>query len=114
MAVASRCSPGKNNTEKYLTGKLGDTKLGDKKDENFHCNSDAQCPTWFICDSGKTCQRGEGHNSAVVRDVNDLKLALSDCHCMAYINETRATYLGSCYYNYVNENIYRDIALSCS
>ena len=95
-------SPWKNNTKKYLIGKLGDIK-----DENSHCNNDAQYPTWFICDSGKTCQCGEGHNSAVVCDVNHLKSALMDCHCMTYINETKATYLGSCYYNCMNENIYR-------
>ena len=104
VAMASQCSPLKISAKKYHTGKLSDIT-----DENPQCYNDSECPTWFICNSEKNCQCGEGHNYAVVCDAKSFKSALLNCHCMTYINETRATYLGSCYYNCMNENDYNPL-----
>ena len=103
IATASRCSDRKNNTNtQYFAEELGNTKNG-----NSYCSNDDECPVWFTCDLTKTCQCGDGHNYAVLCDAENLNSALLDCHCMTYMNETRATFLGSCFYNCMNEEIYR-------
>ena len=100
MAAASQCALWNNNTRNGLVSEQPDSK-------DNRCSNDLGCPTWFTCDSAKNCQCGDGHNYAVVCDATNLNSALMDCHCMTYVKESSATFLGSCYYNCVNEDVYR-------
>ena len=72
-------------------------KLSDSK--NRHCSNDSTCPTWFICNSDKNCQCGNGHNDVIVCDNENLISTVLDCHCMTYDEESGSTFVGSCFYN---------------
>ena len=69
-----------------------------------HCSNDSTCPTWFICNSEKNCQCGNGRNGAIVCDNESLTSAVLDCHCVTYDTETKSTFVGSCFYNCENYN----------
>ena len=74
------------------------------EDGHSHCSNDYTCPTWFICNSQNNCQCGDEHNAAVVCDNNLKQSAVLDCHCVTYDKQSRATYLGLCFYNCQNSN----------
>ena len=78
------------------------TKLSDSKDT--HCSNDSTCPTWFICNSEKNCQCGNGHTDAIVCDNENLVSSVLDCHCVTYDGESGSTFVGSCFYNCENYN----------
>ena len=64
-----------------------------------NCSHNSECPTWFTCNSSSICQCGNGHNSAVACDEESLSSAVLDCYCVTYDEESKFTYLGSCFYN---------------
>ena len=66
------------------------------------CSTNATCPTWFICKSGKNCECGDEHDHAIVCDPESLASAVLDCHCVTYDGKAESTYLGSCFYNCEN------------
>ena len=74
-----------------------------------HCSSDSICPTWFICNSQNSCQCGDEHNYAVVRDSKRRESAVLDCHCVSYDRKTGSTYLRLCFYNCLNSNLQKKI-----
>ena len=81
-------------------------KLSDN--EYTHCSNDSMCPTWFICNSEKKCQCGNGHTDAIVCDDKSLTSAILDCHCVTYDGESQSTFVGSCFYNCENHKSERE------
>ena len=65
------------------------------------CINDRSCPTWYFCDSGR-CQCGESHDD-VIKCIKDLNTsAVLDGYCVTYDDDTGSTFVGACFYNYVN------------
>ena len=70
---------------------------------NYTCNDDASCPTWFYCNtetSRSLC--GEGYQGMIACDEATGRAAVSNCHCVTYDKVTKKTQVGSCYYNCEN------------
>ena len=65
------------------------------------CNNDSSCPTWFYCQS-TTCQCGARYYGMIACSEAIGRAAVSNCHCVTYDNITKATQVGSCYYNCEN------------
>ena len=71
--------------------------------QDIQCSHDSDCPTWFMCNSSKTCQCGNSHNNAVACNQKYLSSSILDCHCVTYDKESCSTNLGSCIFNCGNE-----------
>ena len=67
--------------------------------QDIQCSHDSDCPTWFMCNSSKTCQCGNTHNNAVICNQKYLTSAILDCHCVTYDKESSSTNIGSCIFN---------------
>ncbi len=91
LTVASTQSADTQKCSKYMLGR------------NANCSNDRICPTWYFCDE-KQCKCNESHNYAVKCDNKHLRSAVLNCYCVTYDDKTNSTYVGSCYYNCVNNN----------
>ena len=98
--VSSQLNQWKTNSSDVI-------KFSDSQDT--HCSNDSTSPTWFICNSEKNCQCGNGHTDAIVCDNENLVSAVLDCHCVTYDRESGSTFVGSCFYNCENYNSEREI-----
>ena len=67
-----------------------------------NCSSGSMCPTWYICKDQSQCKCGDSHNDAVMCDNQYLHSAVLDCNCVTYDTQNKSTFVGSCYYNCVN------------
>ena len=69
-----------------------------------HCSNDSTCPTWFTCNSDNKCQCENSANDGIICDNDKLLSAQLVCYCVTYNEESRSTYVGSCFYNCENFN----------
>ena len=74
-----------------------------------HCSDDRGCPTWFICNSSNVCQCGNEHDQTVICDNRYFSSAVLVCNCVTYDKESRSTYLGSCFYNCDNHQVFSGV-----
>ena len=74
----------------------GDTQSSITKQTN--CSTDSMCPTWFTCESDRSCKCENSSNDAVVCDNAKQISAFLDCHCVTYDEKTRSTYVGACFF----------------
>ena len=68
------------------------TKLSDSKDT--HCSNDSTCPTWFICNSEKSCQGENGRNNVILCNNERFISAILDCNCVTYDGKSGSTFVG--------------------
>jgi hypothetical protein len=87
-----------------------------KENGHSHCSNGSICPTWFVCNLQNSCQCGDGHNHAVVCDIENKESAILDCYCATYDRYREATHLGLCFYNCLNinpkrkmDNVYKEL-----
>ena len=69
-----------------------------------HCSNDSLCSTWYTCNEQDQCKCGNGHNYAVICDTETLRSAVLGCHCVTYDATAKSTFVGSCFYNCINDN----------
>ena len=80
------------------TQKVGKSNTG----RYANCSIDRLCPTWYTCDDQGQCKCSEDHTDAVICDSQNFHSAVLDCNCVTYDIQTKSTFVGSCYYNCVN------------
>ena len=68
-------------------------------DELTNCSDDSMCPTWFICTSEKNCSCGNQPTDEIICDNNHHSSYVLDGYCVTYDEETKSTYVGSCFFN---------------
>ena len=99
---SSQSSQWNGNSRSVATHELSDSK-------DTHCSNNSSCPTWCICKSDKNCQCGNEHNDMIICNDETLTSAVLNCHCVTYDEESGSTFVGSCFYNCVNEWIYSSL-----
>ena len=100
VAVSSQSSPWKRNSS--------GNKLPARKN-TYRCSNHSKCPTWFTCDSNKTCQCGDSHDGKIVCDDEQFIAAVLDCNCVTYDETSGSTFVGSCFYNCMNVKEMKDL-----
>ena len=65
------------------------------------------CPTWFLPDSSAngTCRCGSDINEAVRCNDSTKEVAILDCYCVTYNNESTIPVIGICIYNCVHHTL---------
>ena len=67
--------------------------------EKTRCSNSNDCQTWFICNNQKNCQCGDRHHGKIACDDSSQISAILECNCITYDEESKSTFLGSCFYN---------------
>ena len=62
------------------------------------CSNDSTCPTWFTCNAEKMCQCDKRFPDKIICDDSAQSSAVLLCNCVTYDNESKSTYVGSCFY----------------
>ena len=91
-----------NELKRNYTDSTGVSK---STDIDNHCSNDSTCPTWFICSDEKKCQCDHKHKHEIVCDNEAQISGVLNCNCVTYDKETRATYVGACFYNCQDVNL---------
>ena len=80
-----------------MVSKSSNTEL--LNNEETRCSNNNDCQTWFICNNQKNCQCGDRHHGKIACDDNSRISAILECNCVTYDEESKSTFLGSCFYN---------------
>ncbi len=78
-------------------------KCSKSASKDANCSNDSLCPTWYTCDEQKQCTCGDSHDHTVICDNENLRSAVLNCNYVTYDAKTNSTFVGSCYYNCMND-----------
>ena len=97
-----------SNQSSQWKGDCRENELPARKNINS-CSNHNKCPTWFTCDSNKTCQCGDSHDGKIACDDKRFITAVLDCNCVTYDEISGSTFVGSCFYNCGNLKKKKDL-----
>ena len=89
-------------------GKSGLDDITDSQRIVMKCTDDSSCPTWNYCSSG-SCQCGEKHQDIILCNGDSNFTAVLDCNYVTFDEDTGSTFVGTCFYNCMNNKINGDV-----
>ena len=66
--------------------------------KSTQCTDDSTCPTWFTCNSQKSCECENRDDGAIVCDNEKQISAVLNCYCVTYDGVSGYTFVGASFY----------------